>query len=672
MDEVKQKLKKFVEFWKKEIQKERQAQINFHLQELLKWWGEREKLKRAIRWVKGKILQQMDDVVLVRFGSDKLLQTEIREGDVVLVLPPNVYSQLKKIGNLQKAYQFLQNYPLGNVVNVGKHFVEVWLYKPLPWWLTSQKVDLQLFVNDITFKRQEEALEYLLKLKGAKREQLAKILLGEPLKITLPQSKSLDSVKFKLNLNHIQKRFVAQALGDSPVWLLHWPFWTGKTTTLTELIFQLTQEGKKVLVTADSNTAADNFLLKFEQTWILKPKEAVRVGPVASIWWSELRKYSLYVVAQDHPKYPLLNQLEIEIQKIKKQQSVFLKPVPALRRWLSDMQIHRLAAAGKPYRGLKIKQIQSMSNWLHLQKRIDKLVEQKEELREKIYSEILDQAKVVVTTNSWAWVPTLQSVWFDVAVIDEGSQATLPSALIPIVSASRFVIGGDHRQLPPVVLAQDAKELQISLFERLIKNAEAGKLPPQVKTMLEIQYRMNETLMEFPSKMFYEGKLKAAPEVKDITLADLVGKKQEGVLDSQKVVYFLDVQGKQVLEGKTQSYFNEDEIELVKWVVKVLLDWGLQPKQIGVITPYAAQKSLLAKALGEVEVNTVDGFQGREKEVIVISWVRTEGVGFLTDHRRFNVAITRAKRMLINIGDSKNLRQLEIFEKYLKWVGLSR
>ena len=221
------------------------------------------------------------------------------------------------------------------------------------------------------------------------------------------------------------------------------------------------------------------------------------------------------------------------------------------------------------------------------------------------------------------------------------------------------------------MVSPQASALKISLFEQLIDWMEKGFFTRDAYEMLRIQYRMNEILMEFPNREFYEGLLKAAPEVKNITLVDLVGKHKGKILKSDDTLVRLDVKGQQILEQQTKSLMNLQEIEVVQEVVKDLLDMGISPHDIGIITPYAAQKARLKAVFDEIEeleINTIDGFQGREKEVILISWVRTQGEGFLVDERRFNVAITRPKRLLVNIGNSTNLKSINFFEKYISFI----
>ncbi len=317
-----------------------------------------------------------------------------------------------------------------------------------------------------------------------------------------------------------------------------------------------------------------------------------------------------------------------------------------------------------------------MAKWIELNRKIQELLDRAKQIENEIVREIIDQAQVVLSTNSSAALEFIRDVEFDVAIIDEATQATIPSVLIPIAKAKRFILAGDHRQLPPTILSEEAKELSETLFEKLIDRF------PQNSKMLEIQYRMNEKLMRFPNEEFYGGRLRADDEVKDITLADLgvkassFGKPWDDILDPKEPLVFVDTSKcPNKWERQRKGSFSREnplEAEIVREIVERLLEIGVKAEWIGVITPYEDQVDLLRSLLDDVvEVNTVDGYQGREKEVIVISFVRSNrerDLGFLTDLRRLNTALTRAKRKLICIGDSETLSSHETYRRFIEFV----
>ena len=665
---MKKIIKKYSEYWKKYIEIERNEEKSLHIQEIYNLWPKREKKYKAVLNLKWKKVQDLDDICLIRFWRKTTFQTEIKEQDIIVILPTFFY-KFRDLW-LKEFEKKLENMPLWTVHYVWKQFIDVWVNKPFPDWVLKADVDLHLFVNDITFKRQEEALDLLPKIKS---NNVKFIVYSWAKYQNLPTEEINFEIKVKKtkitpisNLNQYQKDFVEKSLDFNLFLLLHWPFWTGKTTTLVETILQNYKKWEKILVAADSNTAVDNILLRLVKFDIFKTWDIVRVWPYTRLAQA-YAGYSIYELMEKHTLSKKVRQLDIEIDKLKKQQSNYKKPVPSIRRGLSDDQIHRFAAIKKAFRWLKPKQLISMSNWLLIQNQINSIVEEKEKLKQIIQNEIIENAKIILSTNSMCFSDFLKWEKFDLVIIDEWSQATEPSCLLPIILWKKFIIAWDHKQLPPTVLSDKAEPLKTSLFERLIKYIEKNKLL-DVKTLLEIQYRMNEKLMQFPNKMFYDGKLKADEKVKNITLVDLIWKKQKDFILTSECLYWINVAWKQVKDANTNSIYNLEEVKLVEKLVNDLLELWVSENDIGIISPYSAQVSKLKDKIKNVEINTVDWFQWREKEVIIISWVRNENLWFLVDYRRLNVAITRAKRMLLNVWNIDNLRADKVFKEYESYI----
>jgi predicted DNA helicase len=475
---------------------------------------------------------------------------------------------------------------------------------------------------------------------------------------------------FDKNLNPTQRKAISYALGSEDFFLIHGPFGTGKTRTLAELILQEVKRGSKVLVTAESNVAVDNLV---ERLW--GKVKLVRLGHPSRVS-KHLKESTLAFQVESHERYRRVRELRNKAERLAMMRDQYKKPTPSLRRGLTNKQILKLAEKGRGARGVPAKDVKEMAQWIALNEEVQKLYKFVEKIEEEIIREIIDKADVILSTNSSAALEFIKDVEFDVAVIDEASQATIPSVLIPIAKAKRFVLAGDHKQLPPTILSEEAKELSETLFEKLIQ------LYPEKAKMLEIQYRMNEKLMEFPSREFYEGKIKADESVKNITLADLkvrepfFGEPWDSILKREEPLVFVDTaerrdKWERQRKGST-SRENPLEALLVKEIVERLLRMGVKEEWIGIITPYDDQVDLIQSLVGEeVEVHTVDGYQGREKEVIVLSFVRSnkEGeLGFLTDLRRLNVALTRAKRKLIAIGDSETLSNHPTYKRFLEFV----
>lgn len=295
-------------------------------------------------------------------------------------------------------------------------------------------------------------------------------------------------------------------------------------------------------------------------------------------------------------------------------------------------------------------------------------------IEDQLVEHLLDTTPVLCATLTGLDSQVLRDRKFDLVIIDEASQAIEPACWIPILRAERLVLAGDHFQLPPTVVSQAAARqgLARSLMERLI-----GELGSSISYRLTTQYRMHSAIMGFSSQEFYESSLTADASVAAHLLCDLPDIVATPLTTSP--LEFIDTAGAsydEELEPDGESRFNSAEADLVSRRVRALLDAGLAASDIAVIAPYAAQVRLLRERLPleGLEVDTVDGFQGREKEAVIISLVRSNAqgeVGFLGDTRRMNVALTRARRKLIVIGDSATIggepfyaRMLGYFEQH--------
>ena len=662
---MKKEEKQFLDFRLKNIEIEREEEKTFHCKEIYNLWPKRITKKRCILNLKAKKLAQYDDVTLIRFWSEQPFESEIKEEEIVILLNKKIYSQRKLW--FEKFKKILEKQPIGTVENIWKQFIDVWVQNPVPNFIFKEKIDIHLFVNDITFKRRAEWIQLFVK---SKRENLKNIIIRWILPANNLITENTPEIQVNWKYNTYQLDFIKKSNNFQNFLLLHWPFWTGKTTTLVWSILSLYNK-YKLLVTADSNTAVDNILIRLANFW-LKPGQVIRVWTFTKLIDSKYFDYSIFNLIEKHPKYEKIKQLENEIKKLKEKQSLFKKPVPSIRRGLSDMQIHRLAISWKTYRGLSLKILQSMSNWLLLQKQIDRLIDEKNAIKQKIIDSLIDNAQIILSTNSMTFSDILKNKTFDISIIDEWSQASLPSTLLPILLSKKFIIAWDHKQLPPTVLSEKATALKKSLFEQLISTIENKykHLKSQYYTMLQIQYRMNKKLMDFPNQQFYNWLLKADKSVENINLTDLVWLKKWEYIITNQLMYRFNIKGKQKLD-ENQSLYNIEEILFLKKIVNDLISLGIKSSQIGIISPYAAQVNKLKNFLEnfeDLEINTIDGFQWREKEIILISWVRTEKKWFLTDLRRINVALTRCKRMLINIGYLENLINIEIFNEYKKFL----
>ena len=298
----------------------------------------------------------------------------------------------------------------------------------------------------------------------------------------------------------------------------------------------------------------------------------------------------------------------------------------------------------------------------------------------KVVGQVVAGCNVVLATNvGAASARKLSDEVFDLVVIDEAAQAIEASCWLPILYGRRLVLAGDHYQLPPTVKSDAAKDLSVTLFDRV------SKLHPSLVRMLDVQYRSNHAIMDFSSKEFYGSKLRSHDSVRERKLILPGATETDDPFTATLIMvdtsgYDLHERVEDDEDASNGSKLNEGEAEIVEEHVKALVDRGLQPSEIAVITPYNGQVHLLRSKMldtySTLEIRSVDGFQGREKEVVVLSLVRSNDkgeIGFLADARRLNVAITRARSQVCLICDSSTLsnsnnsflkRMVDYFEEH--------
>ncbi len=484
---------------------------------------------------------------------------------------------------------------------------------------------LDLCADEITTARQKSALNQAIQAKDGRLNELKQILCGT-LEPSLEEVPSIDLPA----LNEPQRKAVQLTLQCKDIALIHGPPGTGKTFTVARSIARAVERGESVLATAPSNMACDNLV---EQLVALQ-LNVIRLGHPARIS-KALMEHSLDVRLENHEDAKLAKKLIKEAWALRKQASRFTraKPLPGERA----------------------------------QKRAEarRMLWDARKLMDRAAERLLDQADVLCATTS-VDAAILKERSFDLVVIDEAAQCTEPNAWVPLRYGHRLLLAGDHQQLPPTIISTEASQegLQISLFERLIE-----LLGPEVQQRLSVQYRMHQDIMGFSSEVFYEGTLQAHESVQAHLLPDLPDVETTAL--TERAAEFIDTAGasyEETQEPGGESRLNEQEAQLAAHKVNALLSAGVRAEQIGVIAPYSAQVRELTRRLPEVEVRSIDGFQGREKEVIVISLVRSNPdaqVGFLADTRRMNVALTRARRKLIVIGDSATLSSHPFYNRML-------
>ncbi len=494
-------------------------------------------------------------------------------------------------------------------------------------WPEGERFRLDLSPDEVTRKRQLAAMQVAETATG-RLGQLRDLFLYD----REPSYRSgLESTKSE-SLNESQQAAVEFALSSEDLAIIHGPPGTGKTTTVVELIRQAVSNGERVLACAPSNTAVDNLLERL----VNAGEPAVRLGHPARVL-EVVRSHTLDALVSQHDAYQVIQEMYREAEQLDRKASRYTR--------------------GRPAPGQKYQQRQEARE----------LRKHARMMERQAINEVIATARVVCATVSFDF-STLDDHEFDLLVIDEACQSVEPGCWVPLKYASKVVLAGDHCQLPPTILSKEAARegYAVSLMQRLLEHY--GDLTTR---QLPVQSRMHEQIMPFSYDTFYDGSLTAHESVRQHVLSDLP--QVSGCDDSP--VLFIDTAGAgwdEEQEPEGLSRLNPNEGRLVLDQVNALCEAGLSPADIAVIAPYAAQVRWLRQnaEFDQLEIDTVDGFQGREKEAVVMCTVRSNGkgeVGFLSDARRMNVALTRARRKLIVIGDSGTLGSDEFFTTLIGW-----
>lgn len=514
----------------------------------------------------------------------------------------------------------------------------------LPDWIDDGKLGVNLLFDENSYREMDIALHKVINAENDRLAQLRSILLGD----TEPSFDKKDDRVNIATLNASQNDAVRNILAANDVAIVHGPPGTGKTTTLVQAIRYTLRTEKQVLVCSPSNTAVDLLTEKLTREGI----NVLRLGNPARIS-EEVVNNTLDAKVMSHENYKDLKHYRKMAEEYRNMAQKYKRNFGKAERDQRQMLFAESRA----------------------------ILKEASALEDYILNEQFEKAEVIACTPVISASRYLRDKQFSTVFIDEAAQALEPMSWIPITRADRIVFAGDHFQLPPTVKSKqaEAEGLKKSLFEKCIERK------PQVAVMLRTQYRMNEKIMNFSNHKFYKDDLKADVSVQDGVLSY---DSEHNYLNAP--VDFIDTAGcgfNEIINPESLSLANPEEANLLFRYLALMLEQyrsaGMSDKKItiGIISPYKEQVELLQQQLPEQEqlkdflswisVKTIDGFQGQERDVICISLVRSNEsgeIGFLNDTRRMNVALTRAKKKLVVIGDSATLSYHNFYKDFLDYI----
>lgn len=522
---------------------------------------------------------------------------------------------------------------------------------------STDPIGVQLSFDETSYKLMFEALDRVMKAKNNRLAYLRDLFYSHQKAGRF----SFEPMKFPW-LNPTQERAVNEVLWAKDVAIVHGPPGTGKTTTLVEAINETLMRESQVLVCAQSNMAVDWISEKLVDRGI----NVLRIGNPTRVN-DKMLGFTYERRFESHPDYPQLWAIRKAIRELRK------------NRKKGSENYHQ---------------------------KMDRLKSRAAEIELRINAELFGEARVIACTLVGSAHHLLEGMKFGTLFIDEAAQALEAACWIPMKRASRVILAGDHCQLPPTVksIAALRAGLGKTLMERIAENK------PEVVTLLKIQYRMNDEIMRFSSDWFYGGKVESAPQIKyrsvldydhPITWIDTSNEENQITIegedapeDSASTAFSVsaanqnsDLNFKEQFVGESFGRINKAEAELTlltlaEYFTKIGKQRVLEERiDVGIISPYRAQVQYLKKLIKKYEffkpyrrlisVNTVDGFQGQERDVILISLVRSndEGqIGFLKDLRRMNVAMTRARMKLIILGNKDTMTKHPFYKKLWEYV----
>ncbi|MDO9023313.1 AAA domain-containing protein [Zwartia sp.] len=516
------------------------------------------------------------------------------------------------------------------------------------WVFEGGKLGIDLTFDEVSYREMNNALSEVMGAYGNRLAELRDILLGA--RQANFRAQKTDDILYPNRLNDSQLIALHHVISAKDVAIIHGPPGTGKTTTLVHAILETVRRERRVLVCAPSNTAVDLLTEKLAERGV----NVIRMGNPSRVS-DLLLKHTLDARLMAHPSYSKMRAMRQTADQY---------------RETANQRTRRIGYEEQQQRQL-------------LKEEARMLFQAADELERVMTEDVIESVQIITCTLVGASNRNIRHLSFETVFIDEAAQALEPGCWIPIAKGKRIILTGDHHQLPPTVKSEQAARegLRETLFEKCIKRQ------PDTARMLTVQYRMHEQIMGFSSERFYHGQLVAHQSVRHAGL-DAYDPRFAPDLP----VEFLDTAGCGFLEvtiPESRSTANPEEANLLLARLTQLLasydhaEHEHKSLSIGVIAPYRAQINYLMDAIEENEdlndlllqrmlsVGTVDSFQGQERDIIAISLTRSNphgDIGFLSDIRRMNVGMTRARRKLLLVGDSSTLSFNPFFVDLLNYV----
>ncbi|WP_455644654.1 AAA domain-containing protein [Methanosphaera sp.] len=601
-----------------------------------------------------KLTYQLNNLI-----NNEKINNDFSMGQIISIDDNVIQISLKKKSTLSKDTSVEINRIKGNIIkNNGKNIFVQLQNKP------TFKINDSVKIHDV---QKEVILRKIQDLKQDIEENKLNKSNYDTLNVLFNQFSPEFNEKTYIikNLNRNQTLAVKKSLSANKFHIIQGPPGTGKTHTIVELIRQLYKQNKKVLITTHTHIALDNIL---EKLTFIPRDNILRIGVTQKIGVNA-RKYSLDEQIKEHDLYPEIIKRENKINSLK---NIYEETFENNYEITSVTQESLLSKIFRRLTNTKnnedsFNEIKSNRQSIGNIDKINELNVEIDKIKENIQSDLLRQVSIIASTVISSSNYLTNDIEFDYMIMDEASQVPLYLSLIPLMKTDKFILIGDDKQLQPIVNNNTTLTMNKSIFNYLIEKY------PDNYTFLNIQYRMNRKIADISSNLYYSGNLKTFSEIKDrkINIDDgnfLLNNDPITCIDTSNMFYHES--------SNSNGCCNKYESQLILILVESLLKCNINPNEIGIITPYRKQKLYLRKLFRkksiDVEIDTIYRFQGREKDVILISFCKSSNTSltkfqknFLADKNQLNVSITRARKKLIMIGDFSLLGTAENIEELL-------